>query len=388
MGAAPRRITSLAESLALNGYHVRVIVPLPNYPDGVIFKGYKGKLHVREDHGNLTIDRLFIYPSNSRNPFLRILSMLSYAFSLMLFIPFLRRGKIDKVIIQSPPLFVSFTAVFLTKYFLRKPILLNVSDLWPMSAVELGVLKSEGLMFRLLTFMEHFIYKNVNLISGQSEEIIAHISAVNQETPKLVYRNLPKHISTTTSNLAASHLKSDARKTVVYAGLLGFAQGVADICRAIDFESLNLTFHIYGKGMEEAQVKEIISKLNNDSIQFHGAFAAEDAAEVLKKYDASIVPLTNRIYGAVPSKIYELIHVQLPMIFSGGGEGADLISTNQIGWVASPGNMVELEQQLKQFALTPQSELIEMKARMKALSDGKFNYEKQFHDFIGFLNSY
>lgn len=386
MGAAPRRITSLAESLVLNGINVKVIAPLPNYPDGEIFTGFKRKLYVKEKLDKLQIHRLFIYPSNSRNALLRLLSMLSYAFSLLLFVPFIKRNNIDKVIIQSPPLFVSFTAVFLAKHILRKPILLNVSDLWPMSAVELGVLKTGTKMFKVLTLMERYIYKNADLISGQSEEIIAHINKVNPNALKLIYRNLPKHISSMPSSYEAHNEAINGRKTVVYAGLLGFAQGVAEICKSIDFEALNITFHIYGKGMEEEEVKQIIKLLKNDSIQFHGAFDPKDAASILTKFDASIVPLTNRIYGAVPSKIYELIHVQVPMIFAGGGEGADLVHSHRIGWVAAPGDMSELEQQLKNFAQTPQSELLEMKQRMHALSLGKFNYEKQFERFLEFID--
>ncbi len=40
-GAAPNRIQTLAENLSLHNYAVTVICPLPNYPTGSVFKGYK-----------------------------------------------------------------------------------------------------------------------------------------------------------------------------------------------------------------------------------------------------------------------------------------------------------------------------------------------------------
>ena len=47
-GAAPFRITTLAQTLKKKGYDVEVITALPNYPTGKIFKGYKRKLSIVE----------------------------------------------------------------------------------------------------------------------------------------------------------------------------------------------------------------------------------------------------------------------------------------------------------------------------------------------------
>jgi hypothetical protein len=55
-------------------------------------------------------------------------------------------------------------------------------------------------------------------------------------------------------------------------------------------------------------------------------------------YDIAIIPLLNRIYGSVPSKIFEYARLGLPMLYFGGGEGEDVIKNNNLGWVANSGD--------------------------------------------------
>ena len=43
IGAAPSRISMLAEGLSELGNEVNIVCPLPNYPFGKIFDGYKNK---------------------------------------------------------------------------------------------------------------------------------------------------------------------------------------------------------------------------------------------------------------------------------------------------------------------------------------------------------
>ena len=42
LGAAPSRISNMAEGLKSQGAEVDVLTCLPNYPQGQIFEGYRG----------------------------------------------------------------------------------------------------------------------------------------------------------------------------------------------------------------------------------------------------------------------------------------------------------------------------------------------------------
>ena len=54
IGAAPSRITNMAEGLSGLGIKVDVLTCLPNYPKGRIFDGYRGAFSKTEDVNGIT----------------------------------------------------------------------------------------------------------------------------------------------------------------------------------------------------------------------------------------------------------------------------------------------------------------------------------------------
>ena len=170
-GAAANRIETLALGLRAIGHDVVVICPLPNYPQGEIFKEYRWKLYEKEQQEGIDVRRLWIYATISTNKWKRLFAMLSFSTSLMVFKIF--NSVPDTVIIQSPPLIIANTAIRLLKSKGRK-LILNVSDLWPKAGVELGVLQP-GKQLKKLEAIEHYNYKNANVILGQSHEILNHV---------------------------------------------------------------------------------------------------------------------------------------------------------------------------------------------------------------------
>lgn len=369
-GAASNRIFHMAEGLQKKGFNVSVVTPLPNYPTGKIFKGYKGKFRQTSTENNITIHRLWIYASNSKNKFLRLFAMLSYSFSLTWFYTF---NKIPKtVIVQSPPLLVAFTSMLLLKKSERK-LILNVSDLWPIAGLELGAFK-KNFSYRLLEKIEQFNYKRADLVLGQSEEILDHVQSSVHGKNIYLYRNYPdfKPPAIVISNTNSNKIK------IVYAGLLGVAQGIYKLCKNLDYT--NIEFHIYGAGAEKDKIETYISKYPDSPIFYHGEVTRKQLHLVLPQYDLTIIPLLNRIYGSVPSKIFEYARLGLPMLYFGGGEGEDIIKKHHLGWVAEAGNYNNLNNVIygiKKEALTSKfkSQIIE-----KAIKE--FDFERQLSALI------
>ncbi|HAQ69957.1 glycosyltransferase family 4 protein [Salibacteraceae bacterium] len=380
LGAAPKRISAMARGFVERGNSVRVLCPMPNYPKGRVFGGYRNKLKVREFIDGVCVDRIFIYPSKSQKPFVRLLSMLSFSISLAFYLPFLNVNRTKLILIQSPPLFVSFTAVFLSNLFFKKKICLNVSDLWPQSAVELNVLKP-GRMHNILLNLESYIYKKSDLILGQSTEILEHIKA-QVDKPSFLYRNL------LSSDLTDSNRGSIAGlNKVVYAGLLGYAQGVFELCKRVDFKSLGLEFHIYGMGMEEEQIRDFCQKNTDLSVFFHGAYHPNDLKQIYSDVLVALVPLSNRIIGAVPSKIFELIQFEVPIIFSGGGEGAEIVRAYKLGLTVPPGNIEGITESLEAFRSFNKDEFDALIKSIRAAKANDFNFNAQFNSLIDFAES-
>ncbi len=341
IGAASNRIYHLAEGLK-NDYKIRVVTPLPNYPTGQIFSEYKGKLKLKSNENDIEINRLWLFATISKNKFIRLFAMLSYSLSLIWF--FIWNKIPSKVIVQSPPLLVAFTCMFFLRSKKRK-LILNVSDLWPNAGFELGALK-KNFSYKLLEKLEAFNYKNADLILGQSNEILSHVKQIAPQKKLFLYRNYPdiKHTIVIKERSKGEKIK------LVYAGLLGIAQGILKLCENLDYTRIE--FHIYGSGAEELQIKSFISNRRNLPIFFHGRVDRSQLHKELQNYDIAIIPLLNRIYGSVPSKIFEYAKLGLPVLYFGGGEGENIVEEHQIGWVAKAENYNQLNEIISTIDLT------------------------------------
>ena len=374
-GAAANRIEQLALKLHQNNYNVSVVCPLGNYPKGELFPEYKGKFSVTENRDNVTVKRLWIYPSVSKNILVRILSVLSFSLSLFFYLLFKKTPH--KVVVQSPPLLLSFISVLVLS-LKKKKIILNISDLWPLAAIELKALKANSLSHKFSLFLERYLYKKATLILGQSHEIIAHVQSKFRDKNCNLYRNFPDH------KMLEMELKTEVNQPIkiFYAGLLGIAQGVLELCQKIDLKELNIELHIFGDGAEKNELESLISTQKELKIFFHGMVERKALHKTLKTYDIAIVPLKTRIYGSVPSKIFEYSSLGFPILYFGGGEGENIVKENDLGWVASVENYNDLNETLIEISKVSKSDLDEMKKRIFTESQTVFNLDNQMNDLI------
>jgi len=375
-GAAANRIEQLALKLDQNGYQVSVISPLPNYPKGELFPEYKGRFSVTEKIQNITLKRLWIYPSNSSNIFKRIVSTLSFSVTLFFYLLFARTPQ--KVIVQSPPLLLSFVSV-LALWIKRKKIILNVSDLWPTAAIELGVLQQNSFSHRLLLFIERFIYKKATHIFGQSNEIIDHVHSIFPEKKCFLYRNYPDHF---VENIAEENDNSNQPVMLFYAGLLGVAQGVFELIQQLHLENLNIELHIFGDGAEKAQIVDYMTQNPKQKIIFHGMLDRNLLHEKLLNLDIALVPLKTRIYGSVPSKIFEYSALGFPILYFGGGEGESIVEQNNLGWVVPVEDFDGLNTALQQISTTGKRAVQNMKKSIFLHARQNFNLDEQMKTLI------
>ncbi|WP_299332724.1 glycosyltransferase family 4 protein [uncultured Psychroserpens sp.] len=372
IGAASNRIYQMANGLQQHDFNVKVLTPLPNYPTGKIFEGYKGKFKHTSVEKDMKIYRLWIYASNSKNKLLRLVAMLSYSFSLVWFFMW---NKIPKtVIIQSPPLLVAFTCMLFLKRKNRN-LVLNVSDLWPIAGLELGAFK-KNFSYRLLEKIERFNYNKASLVLGQSEEILTHVTSILKDKPTFLYRNFPDF-----EIPSLQQTKTQNKLKIVYAGLLGIAQGIYKLCNELDYS--NIEFHIYGSGAEQSKIEHFISTHPELPISFHGRVTREELHVILMQYDVAIIPLLNRIYGSVPSKIFEYARLGLPMLYFGGGEGETIIEQNNLGWVAEAGDYDNLNHVISKIDASQISETYKKSIQHTAVSN--FDFTEQLKRLKGLL---
>lgn len=365
-GAASNRIFHLAKGLRECDFEISVVTPLPNYPTGKIFNEFKGKFSQTSIEDDIEVHRLWIHASNSKNKILRLFAMLSYSTSLVWF--FLTRKIPKTVIVQSPPLLVAFTCMlFLSN---KRQLILNVSDLWPIAGLELGAFK-RNFSYKLLEKIERFNYKKATMVLGQSEEIITHVSKIVPSQKTFLYRNYPDF----DPPKLIENPNSSEKIKMVYAGLLGVAQGIYKLCNNLDYSNIEL--HIYGDGAEADKIKTLIALNSSLPIYYHGEVKRADLHTLLLEFDLTIIPLLNRIYGSVPSKIFEYARLGLPILYFGGGEGENIVKNNELGWVAEASNYNDLNRVINNIDKRELS--LPLRVHIQNLAKREFDFSDQLN---------
>ena len=306
--------------------------------------------------------------------------MFSLAVTIWFFVFRRRRIKsYDCVIIQTPTLVVASSAMLMFKYLYRCTCLLNVSDIWPTTAVDMGAMRETDKSYRFMAILERFLYRTADGIMGQSQEILDHIATFRNRGQLFLYRNLQRYSFTRPPKKKGMPLK------VVFSGMLGVAQNVEELVRKIPFEQLGVEFHILGGGRQLPDIENYIQQHPYCKVKAHGFVAKEEIADRLREMDAGIVPLATRIRGAVPSKIYDILPQGLPILFCGGGEGANFINERGVGLISAPGDYEALTQNLEKLNRMSDADYEAMSERCLQVSRNELNFDKQMKQLCTFI---
>jgi len=232
IGAPQSRLSELATRATQQGHQVTVLTAMPNYPKGKIYHGYGGFFR-REQIDGVQVIRTCIYPTQKTDFIRRLTNYFSFVFSSAIFGSFSIR-KVDYLLTESPPLFLGLAGFILSRIN-RSHWIFNVSDLWPITAVRLGVIEKDGFAYKLSAWLEAFCYQQAWLVSGQSKSIIDDIS---QRFPQCKTFHLSNGVDTTKFGTRyemgsiRNHIELKDEFTIIYAGLHGIAQGLDQIIEA------------------------------------------------------------------------------------------------------------------------------------------------------------
>ena len=102
----------------------------------------------------------------------------------------------------------------------------------------------------------------------------------------------------------------------------------------------------------------------------------------LASFDIALVPLKNRIYGSVPSKIFEYSALGIPILYFGGGEGETVVANNNLGWIAEVGNFKNLNKTIIEISKIEKQQIQMMKKEIFEIAKNNFNLDFQIKELI------
>lgn len=176
----------LAFELVKRGYHVDVLVGIPNYPEGKFYEGYGvfGKRH--EVINGVNVYRAYQTPRGKggwRLPF----NYFSYVITACLWILFkFAWKKYDCVIVHEPsPIFQALPAI-LYKKLRKSPVYIWVLDMWPEAIVSSGGVKNKRIYTAVLKIVR-YIYNHCDKILISSRRFEDMIVEKGDYASKIIY---------------------------------------------------------------------------------------------------------------------------------------------------------------------------------------------------------
>src|SRR5438874_2130367 len=162
------RISETAMRLVKRGHQVTVLTTFPNFPTGIVPPEYRGQMIQHEVRDGIRIVRVWSYVSPNKGFLRRIIAQLSFG-CLAPLLGGKAVGRPDVIIVESPPLFDAIAGRMLA-WLKRCPFIFTVSDLWPESAVQLGMLRNRTLI-RLAEWLEWSTYLRAGAVWALTEGI-------------------------------------------------------------------------------------------------------------------------------------------------------------------------------------------------------------------------
>jgi len=337
-GAPQNRLSDLAQRLTRAGHNITILTALPNYPRGEIFKEYRGQLVIEEDSAGIKIIRTWIYATKKKSFVHRLLNYFSFVFSSFVFGVW-KIGSSDVVIVESPPLFLGISG-FLLSLCKNASLVFNVSDLWPDSAVAMGILTNKSLI-GLSRWLEEFLYKRSALITGQTQGIVENIrSRFGDKQVALVTNGVDvKKFFLASNGDQRKEIRNEfglvSKFVIGYTGLHGLAQGLETIVHAARLlaEHGDLFFVFFGDGPEKEKLVQLAHQLRLNNIRFYPSQAAARMPAILGALDIALIPLRrlDLFKGALPSKMFEAMAAAVPVIVAIDGEARELVEKARAG---------------------------------------------------------
>jgi glycosyltransferase involved in cell wall biosynthesis len=361
IGAAQQRLASWACALRRAGNVVTVLTALPNYPTGKIFEHYRGRAMMEEEVAGIRVIRAWVYATKSKRFVPRVLSYVSFTVTASV-LGMCRAGAQDWVVVEMPPLFLGIAGLLLSK-LKRAKLILNVSDLWPESAVALGVLRNR-LVIRLAELLERFLYRRATLITGQTQGIVDGIRARCPEgVPVWLIPNgadVEAFLTTSQGDPSSGIRKEfglEGKFVVGYAGLHGLAQGLETLIQSarILADHKDVVFAFFGDGPEKERLIRLSDELHLTNVRFYPPQPSARMPEVYSLLDVAVVALKAHplFEGALPSKMFEAMAAGVPIVVAIKGEAEALTEQAEAGICVEPENPQAMAQAILRLYANP-----------------------------------
>lgn len=370
IGAPQTRLAALARQLVRRGHEVEIVTAMPHHLLGRTYEPYRGKAYMRDEIDGIRVHRTWVYAATGTGA-RRIVNYLS--FMLTSFFGLMQTRRPHLLFVESPPLFLSIPGWIAAK--LRgAQLVFNVADLWPDSVRELGVM-GDGPLMRFAERLEAWSYNRANIINAVTDGIDRTLRD-KKRVPASKLRFLPNGIDVERFSPQApderlrARLGLDGRPVFIYAGTHGIAQGLETVVDAAALVQDVAQVVFVGSGPTKPSLVARVRSRGVTNVRFVDPVPLDSMPDYFALAYGSIVSLvrSDLMRGARPSKLFPAFSCGIPVVYSGEGEGARLVTDAGAGVATEPGDAAALAGAMRALVANPlHREIMSRNARTLAL---------------------
>jgi len=333
-------LTELAEGLAERGVDIEVYCAPPSLTAQTV------KSHIQ--HKGIHIYRVWATSFPKKNFFGKLSNHIT--FSISLFFTLLFKPKRPTLVVTNPP-FLGVIAA-LINLIRRTPFLYLVFDVYPHTAIQLGVLKHHSLLSKLWRAMNRFVYRRASkiIVIGRCMEVIVKhdtpVSCQNKLITIPVWSDdtLIQKQRVSDKNIFKKQWDAENKFVVNYSGNMGRFHDIDTILKAAEDlkDHLDIVFVFSGDGYYRAHIQETIKHRALWNCRLYPYFPKDDYGAALSSADLGIVSLLESQLGlSVPSKSFGLMAASVPILglLPDSSEIAQIIREENCGYLVHPENV-------------------------------------------------
>lgn len=351
----------------------------------------KPSLMTAQEFEGIRILRAYTYPAVHQGFVWRVFSFLSFMVSSVY--AGLKAGPVDLVMGTSPPIFQAVSA-WLVATLRRRPFLLEIRDLWPVFAIDMGVLKNPVLI-SLSSWLENFLYARAHhiLVNSPAYRDYIHGKGIPMEKISLIANGVEPDLFNPQYAEAIEFRQElgieDDCFLVTYAGALGMANDIPTVLRAAArlHDNKKIRFLFVGDGKERPHLEKLAQEMKLSNVIFIGSRPKTDMPKILAASNACLailmdIPMFRTTY---PNKVFDYMAAEKPTILAIDGVIRQVIEAAGGGLFVQPGDEKALSAAvMKMSSNTDQSKKMGSAARDYVVKH--FNRNDQAKEFVILVN--
>lgn len=257
-------------------------------------------------------------------------------FSFWATIEGLKCAKPNVIFATSTPITIAIPGL-LVSWLRRKPLVFEVRDIWPESAIATGVLKNKAIIYFAEIF-ERLIYrrsKRVVCFSHKMREQIVEATGFSESKFRVIQIGADLDLfggDEPDLSFRREH-KLENKFLAVFPGAHGVANGLDLLVEASSLLPEDICIVMIGDGAQKAALQQKAAALGTKSMVFMDPIPKVRLAKILPTMDCGLMILRplKLFEGALPNKFFDYISSGLPVIVNFPGEIADLLEDSNAG---------------------------------------------------------